>query len=213
MDSHWIEVVGYGGTAATFASYSMRTIIPLRVAGIAGSFFFIIYGLLISSWPMLATELTILPLNCWRLYQLLRLMRQVDHATGNELSVEWLDSFSKIQRHAPGDILFRAGDIADHLLIVHSGRFVLTERNIAIGPGDLVGEMGFLAPDNRRSMTLQCVEAGTSGRVSYPDLKQLYFQNPKFGFYLMRLMAKRMYDNLDHAKATSAANARLPADA
>lgn len=201
MGWHWIEVIGYLGTAATVASYSMKTIIPLRIAGIVSSFFFIAYAAFISAWPMLATELLILPLNCLRLYQLLRLMRQLDNADGNELSVSWLEAFTRNRDHRAGDILFCMGETADHLLIVKSGRFRLAERDIPILPGALVGELGFLSPNNQRTMTLECVEDGTVGRISYEHLKQLYFQNPKFGFYLLRLMAARLFDNIDHAKA------------
>jgi CRP/FNR family transcriptional regulator, cyclic AMP receptor protein len=206
----WVEAIGYGGTCATVCTYAMRTIIPLRIAGIASSFFFITYALFISSWPMLATELVILPLNCVRLYQLLKLMRQVDEATGNELSVDWLESFTRDRAHTAGDVLFRAGDKADYLLVVRSGRFRLAERNIDILPGALVGELGFLSPNNLRTMTLECVVPGSIGRISYEDLKQLYFQNPKFGFYLLRLMATRLFDNLDHARATAQAPEPLP---
>lgn len=72
MDMNWVEFIGYAGTTATVATYSMRTIIPLRVAGILSSIFFITYALIIGVLPMLVTELVILPINCWRLYQVIR---------------------------------------------------------------------------------------------------------------------------------------------
>lgn len=81
MDFNWVEMVGYCGTAATVATYSMRTIIPLRVAGILSSAFFISYAVITGVLPMLVTELVILPINCWRLYQV---MRPVPPAPVNE---------------------------------------------------------------------------------------------------------------------------------
>ena len=72
MTATWIEAIGYCGTLATFVSYSMRTIIPLRVASITSSVFFIAYGSISGVWPMLATELVLLPLNFVRLAQDLR---------------------------------------------------------------------------------------------------------------------------------------------
>ena len=72
MGGEWIEAIGYAGTAATVATYSMRTIIPLRIAGILSSLFFITYALISGVLPMLVTELIILPINCYRLYQILR---------------------------------------------------------------------------------------------------------------------------------------------
>ena len=68
----WVECIGYGGTLATVATYSMKTIVSLRIAGIMSSLFFITYALLVGVWPMLVTEFIILPINCWRLYQVLR---------------------------------------------------------------------------------------------------------------------------------------------
>ena len=72
MDTNFIEAIGYCGTLATVATYSMRSIVPLRVAGIASSIFFIAYAAIMGVWPMLLTEFVILPINCWRLYQVLR---------------------------------------------------------------------------------------------------------------------------------------------
>lgn len=72
MIVNWLDVVGYCGTLATFASYSMRTIVPLRVTSILSSVFFIAYAGVAGVWPMLATELVLLPLNFVRLAQDLR---------------------------------------------------------------------------------------------------------------------------------------------
>jgi CRP/FNR family cyclic AMP-dependent transcriptional regulator len=69
MSLTWLEAIGYCGTLATLISYSMRTIIPLRIASIMSSVFFITYGTLSGLWPILATELILLPLNGIRLMQ------------------------------------------------------------------------------------------------------------------------------------------------
>ena len=59
-----------------------------------------------------------------------------------------------------------------------------------------VGELGFLAPDNRRTQTLACAADGDVLAISYDDLRQLFFQNPAFGFYFLRLTTGRLFDNL-----------------
>ncbi|HWA18705.1 MAG TPA: Crp/Fnr family transcriptional regulator [Devosia sp.] len=200
-----VELVGYGGTVLTALSYSMRTIVPLRVAGIASSAFFIVYGVFIGSLPMLATELIILPLNVMRLVQILRLMKQVENASGGEFDIAWLESFAQIRPMNAGHVLFHAGDEAKELYVVHNGRFGLEGRNdVTFGPGDMMGELGFLSPDNKRTATLVCLEEGEVGAVSYFDLKQLYFQNPKFGFYLLKLIAGRLFQNEARARAAAA---------
>ena len=196
----WVELIGFGGTIFTVASYSMRTIMPLRIAGILSSVFFIWYGLLIQSWPMLATELIILPLNMVRLYQLVKLIRKVDSAAATaEISADWLSPFGRTVRFQPGDVLFRTGDEASYMLLLETGRYELVEAHKLLGPGELVGEMGFLSPGNRRTMTLTCLEAGSVSQISYFDLKQLYFSNPKFAFYLLKLVSDRMFENVERA--------------
>ena len=69
MTFNWLEAIGYCGTLATFVSYSMRTIVPLRVASIMSSVFFVAYASFSRLWPILATELMLLPLNLIRLSQ------------------------------------------------------------------------------------------------------------------------------------------------
>lgn len=202
---HWVvEAIGYGGTVFTIASYGMRTIIPLRIAGVVASVLFIIYGAAIQSWPVLITELIILPLNTIRLYQVLRLVRQVQQAAEGELSADWLAPFAREQSCRAGEVIFAAGDTASYLLLIRSGSFRLREADIALGHGELVGEMGFLSPGNTRTMTLECVADGVVGRVSYFDVKQLYFSNPSFAYYFLRLVSHRLFDNLERAQKAQA---------
>jgi CRP/FNR family transcriptional regulator, cyclic AMP receptor protein len=204
MESWVVEAIGYGGTVFTIASYGMRTIIPLRVAGVIASLLFIFYGAAIQSWPVLITELIILPLNTIRLYQVLRLVKQVEAAADGELSADWLAPFARELRFAAGDVVFAAGDGASYLLLIRSGSFRLKEADIALGRGDLVGELGFLSPGNTRTMTLECVADGVVGRVSYFDVKQLYFSNPSFAYYFLRLVSHRLFDNLERAQKAQA---------
>ena len=200
MISWWIELIGFGGTLFTIASYSMRTILPLRIAGILSSVFFIGYGLMIQSWPVLATEFIILPLNIIRLYQLLTLLKRVEVAAAtDQMSAEWLKPFGREKAYRPGDVVFRAGDVAEYMLMLQGGTFELVEAGKVLGVGEVVGEMGFLSPGNRRTMTLVCREFGRVSEVSYTDMKQLYFSNPKFAFYLLKLVSERMFENADRA--------------
>ncbi|HVY43863.1 MAG TPA: cyclic nucleotide-binding protein [Hyphomicrobiaceae bacterium] len=88
MTVSWLEAIGYCGTLATFVSYSMRTIIPLRIASIMSSVFFIAYAGIAVVWPMLATELMLLPLNCVRLVQDLRRSSAETAIVGTATSLE-----------------------------------------------------------------------------------------------------------------------------
>jgi CRP/FNR family transcriptional regulator, cyclic AMP receptor protein len=67
-----VELVGYAGTTLTITAYAMRDSVRLRLAGIGSSVAFLAYGVLSGSWPVVATELILLPLNSYRLFELLR---------------------------------------------------------------------------------------------------------------------------------------------
>jgi CRP-like cAMP-binding protein len=154
-------------------------------------------------------ELTILPLNVIRLVQIMRLIKQTEMATAEPLSLEWLLPFAQEKRFSAGTILFRAGDKADHLLFILSGRFRLVEAGIELAGNEIVGELGFLSPNNLRTLTLECIEDGRASRVSYDDLKQLYFQNPQFGFAFLRLISERLFQNIERAKTGNLATAQV----
>ena len=47
----------------------------------------------------------------------------------------------------------------------------------------LVGELGLLAPGQRRTQTLECIEDSGFLAISYDRLKQLFIQNPQFGSF------------------------------
>ena len=58
-----------------------------------------------------------------------------------------------------------------------------------------------------RTASLVCVEAGRALCVSYSDVKQLYYQNPEFGFYFLKLTSERLFQSaqLDKARKPAAA--------
>jgi CRP-like cAMP-binding protein len=94
-----------------------------------------------------------------------------------------------------GDVLFREGDTADRLFIVVSGRCRLHGSGIEIRPGAVVGELALLSPDKTRTQSLKCEESGDLLEITYEQVKQLYFQNPAFGFFFMELTSRRLFDN------------------
>ncbi|HZD90756.1 MAG TPA: hypothetical protein VE224_11685 [Pseudolabrys sp.] len=66
-----------------------------------------------------------------------------------------------------------------------------------MGPGQIIGEIGLIAADNRRTMTFEALEDGLLLTVAYSQVKELYYQNPQFGFYLLRLIGERLLENID----------------
>jgi Cyclic nucleotide-binding domain len=189
-------LLGFIGVLFHLPSYYMKTIIPLRVAAIIGNCFLVAYGYLYPSYMMFLLCLMILPINLFRLHQMLRLIKQVKIASQGFHSFEWLQPFMTHRRYKKGDVLFRKGDVADEMLYVVSGSYNVTEIGVTIGAGKVLGELGFVAPDNRRTQTVECIDSGRMLTISYDKVKELYFQDPTFGFYLMRLAGERMLEDI-----------------
>ena len=115
--------------------------------------------------------------------------------------MEWLKPFMTRRSFKTGDILFTKGEPADRMFCTVTGRFRLRELGIELKPGEVVGELAMLAPDNRRTATLECIESGQALSITYEQVEQLYYQNPTFGFYFLRLATARLFDNVSRLEA------------
>jgi len=139
----------------------------------------------------------LLPLNSYRLHQMLQLVRDVKRSVNSDLSMEWLRPFMTERKCATGEVLFYKDEKAESMYYIVSGRFRLVESGIELPVGAIVGELGMLTPSNVRTQTLECVESGMILSVSYDQVEQLYVQNPAFGFYFLRLASARLFQNID----------------
>jgi len=193
---HWADVFGFIGALFYIGTYAMKTMVPLRIFGITSNFFFLTYGLLNASYPTFFLYSILLPLNTVRLVQMLQLIKRVESAVAGDLSMDWLKPFMSKRNCKQGEILFRKGDRAEEMFYTVTGGFLLIESGIKIPHGHVVGELGLLAPDNRRTQSLECVEAGEILTISYEKVKELYFQNPSFGFFFLRLTSGRLMQNI-----------------
>lgn len=178
------------------ATLLMRTMVPLRVTGIISDVFFIGYGVLSGTVTTLILYILLLPINIFRLAQMLRLVKRARIAAGGDLSMDWLKPFMNRRKYGKGDVLFRKGDRANEMFFTVTGKFLVTELGIELPPGRLVGELGFLSPDNRRTQSLECTEDGQVLAITYDRLLEIYFQNPEFGYYFLRLSTERLLQNI-----------------
>jgi CRP/FNR family cyclic AMP-dependent transcriptional regulator len=191
----WIDALGYLSACMVIATHSMKTMIKLRVTSIAASFLFIIYGFLAPSYPQVLLHGVLLPLNAFRLRQMMSLVEQVSGALTGSISMEWLHTYSTRISCKKGDMIFGKGEAADTMYYTLSGRFHLIESGIEIAPGNLVGEIGLVSPGNNRTQSFAYSEDGELLSIGYERVKELYFQNPKFGFYFLNLIAQRLIAN------------------
>jgi hypothetical protein len=198
---HWSDLFNSGASLFIVATASTKTMVPLRVLAIATNCALSAYFAVTHAWLPLLLQAFALPLNGWRLYQMVVLIKNVREAIRGKPSLEWLMPFMSKRQFRKGDLLFAKGEAASEMFYTMTGRYVLVELGIEIQPGHVVGELAMLAPDNRRTATLECLEAGDVLSITYEQVEELYYQNPTFGFYFLRLATARLFDNVSRMES------------
>jgi CRP-like cAMP-binding protein len=101
---------------------------------------------------------------------------------------------------AVGEVVFHAGDPADTLHLVRSGRFavrIATEfGDVAmlnvVGPGDAFGELALLSSDEPRSATVAALEAAETLSIHKLDFDRLRARRPQTDALLVGVLAARV---------------------
>jgi cyclic nucleotide-binding protein len=192
---------GIAGGLLYILSLSRKTLIPLRIAGIASGLCFLFAGIFAHSVASIFLYGLLVPLNCLRLLQMLRLIRKVQAAAAGDLSMDWLKPFMTRRKYRAGQILFRKGDIAKEMFIAVTGRYRLPDLDKEIRAGEIFGELGLLTSENHRTQTVECVESGHVLTIRYGEVWELYFDNPEFGVYFLRLTSERLLRDVARLEA------------
>jgi hypothetical protein len=203
----FVDALGYFAALLVLATFSMKTMLPLRITGILSNCAFIAYGYFAAALPVVVLHLILLPLNSLRLYQMWMLVKRVQDASSGNQSMDWLKPYMSRRRYRLGDVVFQKDDTADQMFYTMTGRYRLVEIESDVGPGQVIGELGFLSPENRRTLTFTCVEDGELLAISYLDLRQLYFQNPTFGLYFLKLTSERLFRDISRLEGAQARQA------
>jgi CRP/FNR family transcriptional regulator, cyclic AMP receptor protein len=193
---HWASLFNSVGSLMIVATASTKTMVPLRMLAIVANCFLIVFYAVSNEWIPFVLQAVALPLNGYRLYQMFGLIRNVRDAIRGNASMDWLKPFMARRYFRKGDILFAKGETAQEMFCTVTGRYLLLELGIELKPGQVVGELAMVAPDNRRTATLECIEDGEALSITYEQVEQLYYQNPTFGFYFLRLATARLFENI-----------------
>ena len=95
------------GASLYVSTLIMRTIIPLRIVAVISILFFIAYGALAGAVATFLLYLLSLPVNIYRLRQMLDLVKKARASAQGDLSMDWLKPFMKPHKYQKGDRLFR----------------------------------------------------------------------------------------------------------
>jgi ABC-type multidrug transport system fused ATPase/permease subunit len=198
------NMFAFVGVIFFVATLLMQTMVPLRVANMAGCTLFVAFGALSGNVATFLLYLLMLPINAIRLRQMLNLIKKARVATEGDTSMEWLKPFMTERKYRRGDKLFKKDDAATEMFLTVTGAFLVTEIGVELPPGRLMGELGFLTPNQRRTATVECIEDGHVMTITYEKLLEIYFQNPQFGYYFLVLTSQRLLENISRLERTVA---------
>lgn len=186
------EFFGIAAAIASLYAAQSKTIIPLRWAAIAANALAMVYSFLHGTYPTFVLNAVLLPVNAWRLHAMLRLIRDIDTAIKSDMSAAWLLPYARPKDFKSGDVMMARGDYATAAYYIVGGEVEIPDLGQTLGKGTLIGEIGLFTPDGRRTRTVRCKTDVRTAVLDYDRFKELYFQNPQFGFRLLRLIVARM---------------------
>jgi CRP/FNR family transcriptional regulator, cyclic AMP receptor protein len=198
------ELIGVAAAGASLYAAYAKTIIPLRIAAIVANVLALIYSTMHGTYPTFALHAILLPLNSWRLHSMLKLVRDIDVATKGDMNTDWLLPYMRPKQFKAGDVMMRKGEYAAEAFYIVSGQVEVVEIGQTYGKGALLGEIGLFAPDGRRMMTVRCKTDVQAATIAYDQFKELYFQNPQFGFHLLHLIVARLQRSGELPQAATA---------
>lgn len=195
-----ITAIGILAGALYIASQFQKDMISLRVLALASNPLYLIFCVLDTDYqitelivmPTFLVNLILLPINAKRLLEILRLTKQIEQATVESPVTEWLLPHMHLRKHKAGEVLFRKGDVAHEMMYVASGKLKLQGIDHFIGPGELIGEIGLFSAEKVRTMTVECETDCELYHMTDAQIYRLYYQNPKLGFFFMRLIVERL---------------------
>lgn len=191
----WIELVGWIAAAFTLTAYSMRTMLPLRVAAIGANVFFIAYSALSGIYPTLVLHCILLPFNGYRLFEIFQMTKRIREARVDVVNFGWIQRVVAPRKFADKQLLFRKGDRPDNLYYIVSGTIRLPEAGLSVGAGEFVGEIAFFTDQKQRTLSAICDGPCEIVPINERTFMELYYQNPAFGMYIARLIARRLLED------------------
>lgn len=196
-----MQLLAWIASGLVFASFFMKTILPLRTLAIASNVVFISYalagihfGIFDKVLPILVLHLALLPLNILRLREIRATVLSVKEATSSEASLASLIPYMQREQRAQGDVIFRKGDPASRVYLIRTGKVVLPEiGNKAIEAGEMFGEIGVFSSQAQRTLTAVCGEDCELFSITKEKVVELFYLEPRFGFFMARMLARHAH--------------------
>jgi CRP/FNR family transcriptional regulator, cyclic AMP receptor protein len=192
-----VEIVAWAEALTAIGAAYVKRMIPLRFTAILNNVFGGAAGIGSCSVSTFIEHPVNLPLNAIRLREMRRLVASVREASAADLKIEWLKPFMHPRVLKAGSRVFSKGDEANEAFVLVEGRVVISESSAVLEPGTIFGELALFTATGRRTASAVCTSDVRLLVITYEQFEQLYFQNPEFGLYLVRLIVRRF--EMNHA--------------
>ena len=105
-------------------------------------------------------------------------------------------SIARRRTFARGEVVFHHDDPADTVHLIVSGRFAVRVRTplgdtailTVLGPSDLFGEVALLGPEQRRTATVEALEAAETRSIFRDDFQRLRADHPGVSEVLIAIL-------------------------
>jgi hypothetical protein len=185
---------GAGSLALALVSAFMRTMPSLRLFAAAAAAAAIGAGVIGDiAWLWIGAAL-VLSVHVWRYYGA---RAATDRLTRGDIPQPGA-LFALVNREtlAPGQILFRRGEPGSEMYLIVEGEVEILEFGKTLGAGALLGEVALVVPSHRRTATARAVGPVTLARMTKRDMELTALHDPAFGFELLKLVARRLSDDI-----------------
>jgi hypothetical protein len=197
------QLLGLAALLLLLASAAMQTIIWLRVLAIVANVLIVLGGLALHDYVVALLGVLILAANAWRLVEMRRLVTATRDATagsGAPITIDWLLPYMEPLALPRDTVVFHKDAASDAMYFVSHGRVRFEELGIEMGKGALFGEIGVFSHDKRRTATAKVMEDSSILRISAAKVRELYYQNPDFGFFIVGLITRRLMEDAEAGK-------------
>jgi CRP/FNR family cyclic AMP-dependent transcriptional regulator len=192
-----VDFLGYAASATVLATFCMSTMIPLRVIAIISNILFSLFGLWAHIYPVMLLHLILFPVNIVRLVQIRYVVRGISQSA--DLSMESILPFMAHRRVRAGETLMRKGEQADRLFYLFHGQIEVVEVRKTLSSGTVIGEIGVFARHQQRVATVVCLTDCELYELSASKAKELYYQDPAFGYAVLQTVIARLTENMEPA--------------
>lgn len=186
--------IGFISAGLTLLSTLMKDMKKLRMASLGANVGFLVYAYTHHLLPSIVLNTLLIPINTWRIYQINKLVKDIENASTDTPFAQWLVPHMEPRFYKQNQLLFKQGDTADGLYYLQSGQLEVVEFQKILEKDSLIGEIGLFSPDGTRTASIQC---RTDCKVYYMDREavyKLYYQDPRLGFNFMRLIVARLIE-------------------